>query len=197
MIRISTLLWLGLSVGTGTLLFNVSQQTQDLRAELTVMERKIALEKQSLDVLHAEWSYLNRPARLRKLAENHLDLAPIKGFPVASRENIIYFKSPQDMFPDPSQAGENVTPENMLFTNSQSIQTRLPHARPKALEREPPESSVLASPRPAARTPIRSAAPDAAAAKTQAEKSYKDRKFARSDLADKQFHDILNALEIN
>jgi hypothetical protein len=176
MIRISTLLWLGLSVSTGSLLFNISQKTQDTRHQLTRLEHNIALEKQSLDVLSAEWSYLNRPARLRKLAEKHLDLNPIKGFPVASKENIIYLKKPAEMFPDPLMEDQNTDPEQILFTNSQDIQTRLPHARPKALERDPPGSTKKQE-RPQEyniATPVR-----------------------HTQYSSKQFDDVLNTLEVN
>lgn len=194
MIRISTLLWLGLSVGTGSLLFNISQQTQDMRHQLTRLEHNIALEKQSLDVLHAEWSYLNRPSRLRKLAEKHLDLDPIKGFPVASQENIIYLKKPADMFPDPLIEDQGSDPKQILFTNSQSIQTRLPHARPKALERAPVEQN----PAPAATKNIaQTAPPEQASPKARPQDYTIATPVRRAKYTSKQFDDVLNALEVN
>ena len=77
MIRISTLIWLVLSVVAATSLFNISQKTENQRHTIATLDRQIAFEHESLAVLRAEWSYLTTPSRLRKLATKHLDLDSI------------------------------------------------------------------------------------------------------------------------
>ncbi len=76
--RKSTFLWLGLAVFCATALYHTSQRVNDGRGEIARLEQNIAREEESLRVLNAEWSYLNKPARLEKLAAEHLKLVPMK-----------------------------------------------------------------------------------------------------------------------
>lgn len=55
-------------------LFQVKYKVQNLRRDLAEIERQIEADKQSIHVLEAEWAYLNRPERLRRLADQYLDL---------------------------------------------------------------------------------------------------------------------------
>lgn len=94
MIRISTLIWLILSVISGSLLFSFSQKTEDQRHAIKLLDRRIAEERQNLNVLEAEWSYLNKPERLRSLSEKHLDLTPVKKMPRVDKNQIDVFATP-------------------------------------------------------------------------------------------------------
>ena len=58
-------------------LFQLKYAVQELEQEFTRINRAIVQARQSTHVLQAEWSYLNDPARLRVLAERHLDLVPL------------------------------------------------------------------------------------------------------------------------
>lgn len=66
----------GLVVGSllAVFVFAVKYEVQDLEAELGALNRGIEQERQSIHVLLAEWSYLNEPARIRKLARQYLGL---------------------------------------------------------------------------------------------------------------------------
>ncbi len=77
--RKATLFWLGMATVCGTLLFHTSQEVTDGRSALRRMERDVLREEESLRVLQAEWSYLNQPERLEKLAREHLNLVPLNG----------------------------------------------------------------------------------------------------------------------
>jgi cell division protein FtsL len=76
-------------------LFQVKYKVQNLRRDLVEIERQITADKQSIHVLEAEWAYLNRPERLKRLSDQYLDLryvtvAQVKegqGMMVASRES--------------------------------------------------------------------------------------------------------------
>ncbi len=58
-------------------LYLVKYSVQDVQRNVAVLKRELAQEKESLHLLNAEWAYLNRPDRLRQLADRHLDLMPL------------------------------------------------------------------------------------------------------------------------
>ncbi len=72
----STIMWLALTVAAGTSLYMVKHQVQDLEDRLAVFDAQVAKDRAAIHVLHAEWAYLTRPARLSELVKNHLDLVP-------------------------------------------------------------------------------------------------------------------------
>lgn len=63
---------------SGWALLYTSQSVQKAKRELAVIEADIAAENARIDVLNAEWSYLNNPGRLEDLAQKTLDLVPAK-----------------------------------------------------------------------------------------------------------------------
>ena len=61
--------------------YKVNYQVQEAEDRVAILTRAIDRERQALSVLGAEWAYLNRPERLRALAEtyyNELRLMPIE-----------------------------------------------------------------------------------------------------------------------
>jgi hypothetical protein len=75
--RLPLLFWL-LTAGIATaLVFQVSNDVQSLERQLKLVKRDILREQESLHVLRAEWSYLNRPDRLAAMADSYLDLEPL------------------------------------------------------------------------------------------------------------------------
>ena len=72
----SALFWLGLAGAAGALLFQTSYEVQELEEQLASVNRKIIAEQEAIQVLKAEWSYLNDPTRLETLARTHLALRP-------------------------------------------------------------------------------------------------------------------------
>ena len=77
MIRPGTMMWIGTAALAGVALFVVKYKVQDLNDELASLKSKIRVEQETVHVLKAEWSYLNRPERLEKLATRHLELEPV------------------------------------------------------------------------------------------------------------------------
>lgn len=65
---LSILLFAALNGGVGM----VKTRVQDLENRLTVLHREIRSNRTDIQVLKAEWSHLNDPARIRRLAETHL-----------------------------------------------------------------------------------------------------------------------------
>ena len=58
-------------------LYLVKYSVQDVQRNVSTLKHELAVEKESLHLLNAEWAYLNRPDRLRELADRHLDLVPL------------------------------------------------------------------------------------------------------------------------
>lgn len=78
MIRLHTIFWLSLIAVASAVVFHVSYSVQSLEDELAGLNRSIVFERESIQVLNAEWAYLTRPDRLRALAEAHTDLTPLQ-----------------------------------------------------------------------------------------------------------------------
>jgi hypothetical protein len=88
-VRKITLLWLALTAFCAVALFHTSQKVHDERVKLAALDESIGKEQESLRLLSAEWSYLNQPARLEKLAKTYLGpLAPLKGSQFVKAEDI-------------------------------------------------------------------------------------------------------------
>lgn len=60
-------------------LYLVKWEVRDLKQENTLLNAQIMQKEREIRVLQTEWAYLNRPERLKKLAELHLELAPMGG----------------------------------------------------------------------------------------------------------------------
>ena len=58
-------------------LYNMKYEVKGLEGRLTGLNRQLLEQDEAIQVLRAEWSYLNRPARLQRLAQRHLELAPV------------------------------------------------------------------------------------------------------------------------
>lgn len=77
--RVSVIAMLLLMVVIGTGVFTVANRVQQAEKKISSLESKIATEKESLRVLHAEWTFLNNPSRLEKVARNYFKLVPSDG----------------------------------------------------------------------------------------------------------------------
>lgn len=79
MIRLGTLLWIGLVALAGFGLFHLKYRVQAQEQELAHLFRQIQNDRDQIQVLRAEWAHLNDPHRLAALARRYLDLAPVAG----------------------------------------------------------------------------------------------------------------------
>jgi hypothetical protein len=64
--------WLVLVTAAAYAMFHVGFEVERLESRLAALEAKSAEERETLHVLRAEWSYLNRSARLARLSEELL-----------------------------------------------------------------------------------------------------------------------------
>ena len=72
----SALFWGGLIAVAGVVTFQTSYEVQELEDKLGSLNRKIMAEQEAIQILKAEWSYLNDPTRLETLSRQHLALQP-------------------------------------------------------------------------------------------------------------------------
>ena len=65
-------------VALACVIYQVKYESRALDAEIASLTEKIDEERDAIAVLRAEWSLLNRPERIERLAKKYLKLAPAK-----------------------------------------------------------------------------------------------------------------------
>ena len=75
--RLSTIVLLLLLASMIAGVFQLKHRVQALEDDLAAVNTEISKDKEAIHVLRAEWSYLNRPGRLRSLSKRRLRIAPI------------------------------------------------------------------------------------------------------------------------
>lgn len=83
-VRQATVLCLLLAVALAVMLLTITHQAAQLQDELGSLQRSIEGERQKMQVLQAEFTFLAEPERLRRLAAAHLGLAPVEPAQLAS-----------------------------------------------------------------------------------------------------------------
>jgi len=77
MIRPVTILGLALIVVLAAALYQLKYEVRGLESVLAAAEADLNGEEETIRVLGAEWSFLNRPSRLQALSDRYLMLAPM------------------------------------------------------------------------------------------------------------------------
>lgn len=76
--RVFNLLLVGCVVAFAYVIYELKYETQALDQRAAELRQSIRVERDAIAVLRAEWSHLNRPERIEKLARKHLGLKPLK-----------------------------------------------------------------------------------------------------------------------
>lgn len=145
--RKSTFFWLLLAALAGGILFHTSQQVTDGRAKLQTLAQNIREEQESIRVLNAEWSYLNRPARLEKLSAQYLTLAPLTGRQMTDIKNLT--DRPQAPAPTTLATAAPLAPQTPLAPHQESFKPQAGAAASK-----PASPAPAPAPKPAAQKKI-------------------------------------------
>lgn len=94
--RLMDLMWLGLVLVVAVALFVLKYEVQNLEDTLAERNADIDAHARAIQVLEAEWTFLNDPARLRRLGLEHLELAPIEPARIISIDSIPFLAPDTD-----------------------------------------------------------------------------------------------------
>ncbi|MGE3713062.1 MAG: hypothetical protein AB7F82_00840 [Alphaproteobacteria bacterium] len=67
-----SLIWMLAITGSAFLLYSVKDEVRTLHDQIAEKKLELEQETESLNVIAAEWEYLNRPERLRQLSAKYL-----------------------------------------------------------------------------------------------------------------------------
>ncbi|WP_119308162.1 cell division protein FtsL [Cohaesibacter haloalkalitolerans] len=119
---INFLLFLSVLVGAFWL-FQVKHQSKEEGEKIAALEQKIQDEKDALMLLKAEWSYLNRPQRVQRLADefsNELGLQAIQPYQIGTIGDV------------PDRSEDSALPGTVV----NDLEKLLDHAHPAAAKTE-------------------------------------------------------------
>lgn len=97
-------IWLVLIAGLVTGLFHFKQEVQLLERRLAAIDKTAADDRRAIGVLEAEWTYLNRPERLARLAKRYLRLQQVTPNNVRVFSELPYRFGPAGMIEQPANA---------------------------------------------------------------------------------------------
>lgn len=75
--RIVSLFLIGCLVALSFVIYEVKYETREMNDRVAALRLDIKKERDAIGVLRAEWSHLNRPKRVERLARKHLGLKPV------------------------------------------------------------------------------------------------------------------------
>ena len=76
MIKLLHIVAIGALVSSAVYAYSIKYETTLAAEHLQKLKAKTQRERDAIQVLKAEWQFLNRPDRVQTLAERHLDLQP-------------------------------------------------------------------------------------------------------------------------
>lgn len=95
MIGKTTIIWLVLAAVASVVLFHTSYRVQELDLRLAALNREIIREQEAIQVLKAEWSFLNDPIRIERLARDYTPLGPSGPAQIIASVEQIPFRAPE------------------------------------------------------------------------------------------------------
>ena len=146
MSRILTFGGIALTIAASVGLYQVKYQVQEMERELAGMKREVVRDRAEIQVLGAEWSFLNQPDRIQDLAGRYLDLSPVVPGQMASIESL-----PPRGAEGAEAAAAHVAEAAPATATARKTGARAPAAPAPAAARRPAGTEIAA--RPIARPP--------------------------------------------
>lgn len=96
-------------------LFKISYKTNDLKKEITNLQKKINKDKDDIRILKAEWTYLSSPKRIKELSDKYLNLQYQTSTQIKKDEEILAFNDKFiDKFDQDGRGKENRVKNNKV-----------------------------------------------------------------------------------
>jgi hypothetical protein len=109
--RQSTLLWAVLGIAVVIGLFVVKHRVQDLEDRLHALNAEIITDRDAIQVMQAEWSYLNQPARLEALSKRLLGMETPVADQTVSMQELLRIADPDSaILPPATEVAKKSTP---------------------------------------------------------------------------------------
>jgi hypothetical protein len=89
--RTTDIVLIAVMVAGAAFTYTTKHEAENRLAEVRNIERQIRFERDTIDVLKADWSLLTQPSRLQKLAEiysSELQLAPIEAHQIVGLDEL-------------------------------------------------------------------------------------------------------------
>ena len=88
MIRIVNLAAIVITLTASYGLYRVKYEATDYSRQVTGLRESIAVEHDLINVLKAEWNYLNEPQRIQRLADQYLDLKSLDAHQIVTFQEL-------------------------------------------------------------------------------------------------------------
>ncbi len=98
MLRFVTIFFAILVIGVSAGLYHVKYSFDRMERQALVLKSEIASEREAIRILEAEWSVLNRPARLQSLTDRFLDLKPVEAVQIVGFDDLPVHSDDADKF---------------------------------------------------------------------------------------------------
>lgn len=92
--KIGPAIWIVLLTVTLTILYQIKHQVREIHKDINHLHKQMAEEEETLHILRAEWSYLNRPERLASLTRSMEEVGPVTPVQIASVDKIPFPPQP-------------------------------------------------------------------------------------------------------
>lgn len=89
-------------------LYQAKYRVHTIRTQIADVQRQIEDERENLHVVAAEWAYLTRPDRLKRLASTYTNLQPLSSKQVVAGVDALPFAEVAEQ--QPAEAQENIAP---------------------------------------------------------------------------------------
>ena len=91
--RIVNLLLVGCVVVLAFAIYQIKHETHERDQRVAALRLDIRKERDAIAILRAEWSHLNRPKRIERLARRHLGLQPMQTRQMITLEHLAKIQS--------------------------------------------------------------------------------------------------------
>ncbi|MEK1887590.1 MAG: hypothetical protein AAAB35_08465 [Phyllobacterium sp.] len=140
MLRTFDVILIGLMIAAAAVTYKIKHDAEKQMAQVSKLERMIADEHDTIDLLKADWSLLTQPNRLQKLVETfqgQLDLQQMEAQQIVNIDELPQPKPASDGFDDvaniitEANAGNVIKTDATLTGSVKKSSAAVPGAKPK------------------------------------------------------------------